>query len=260
MAGIPECTYRFGERYAVTEFIQCQNLAVRDVARSFIADTQDELVSLISTYIRDGYYYPFDGAGNPSASGQLLRYRKGCMSYHFKVCRDYVWALPCEVINTRCGYCAETANLATSILIACGIPNSWTVLGEVRTARENQLLGYHAWTECPFSGSQYVMETTVDEEGVSILAPAASAYDRMSELAQKVNIYYLPQSRYNASEYIGEGPLGEMMVQLMGKPANRVLLFGIERTLREKPSSLLREHLLEERLLKKLLLEAYRRM
>lgn len=259
---IPEVTWRWGERYLVTEFIQHRNVAVREIANSLptFTNNPDEFVLAASVHIRDGYYYPLDDAGNPSTSGQLLRYRKGLMKYHFKKCVDYAWALPCEVINTKCGYCAETANLATSILIAGKIPNSWVVLGEIRTAKDNRLLGYHAWTECPYLGSQYVMETTIDKEDVNILLPISSAYDRISEWAQKSDLYYVPQSRYNADEYIGEGPLGGMMIQLIGLPAKRVLLFGINRTLQEKPKRLRTEYLQEAKLMKQLLLEAYRGM
>lgn len=264
---IPQVPWRYGERYLVTEFIQHQNVAVREIAgalpnkgaispvRTF---TQDDFVLAASIHIRDGYYYPLDSAGNPSASGQLLRYKKGFMSYHFKKCEDYVWALPCEVINTKCGYCAETANLATSLLIAGGIPNSWVVLGEVRTAKDDRLLGYHAWTECPYLGVQNSMETTVDEEGVNILLPISSAYDRHSQWAQNKNLYYVPQSRYNAGEYIGEGPLGGMMVELMGLPAKRMLISGFDRTIKVRRKTLQRELLQEARLIKRLLLEAYR--
>ena len=263
MFDIPEVPWRFGERYLVTEFIQHQNVAVKEIANSlqiwpYNASNQDKFVEAASVHIRDAYFYPLDDAGNPSTSGQLLRYRKGFMKYHFKKCEDYVWALPVEVINTKCGYCAETANLATSILIAGGIPNSWVVLGEVRTAKDDRLLGYHAWSETQYSGSQHVMETTVDEEGVNILAPISAAYNRQSAWAQGSNLYYHPQSRYHANEYIGEGPLGGMMVQLMGLPAKRVLLFGIDKTLREKSKRLLKEHLQEDRLIRQLLLEAYR--
>lgn len=258
MDKIPEVSWRWGERYLVTEFIQHQNVAVKEIASSLPANNQDEFVLAASVHIRDSYYYPLDDAGNPSTSGQLLRYHKGFMSYHFKRCESYVWGLPVEVINTKAGYCAETANLATSILIARGIPNSWVVLGEVRTAKDDRLLGYHAWTECPFSGAQHAMETTVDEKDVNILAPISSAYDRQSQWAQNANLYYLPQSRYNASEYIGEGPLGGMMVQLMGLPAKRVLLFGFDKTIKEKQKRLQAEYLQEARLIKRLLLEAYR--
>lgn len=264
MPEIPECPWRFGERYLVTEFVQHQNVAVKEIANSlqtapYNADNQNQFVLAASVHIRDDYFYPLDDAGNPSTSGQLLRYRKGFMKYHFKVCEAYIWGLPCEVINTKCGYCAETANLATSILIAGGIPNSWVILGEVRTAKEDRLLGYHAWSETPFTGAQHVMETTVDQKGVNILAPISSAYDRQSEWAQNANLYYRPQSRYNNSEYIGEGPLAGMMVQLIGLPAKRVLLLGIDKTLREKPRKLLKEHLQEDRLIRQLLLEAYGR-
>lgn len=260
MSNIPEVPWRFGERYLVTEFIQHQNAAVKEIADSLPSNNQDEFVLETSVHIRDSYYYPLDDARNPSTSGQLLRYRKGFMSYHFKKCESYVWALPCEVINTGCGYCAETANLATSILIAGSIPDSWVVLGEVKTAKDDRLLGYHAWTSCPYAGSQHVMETTVDEKDVNILLPISSAYDRRSQWAQNANLYYFPQSRYNATEYLGEGPLGGMMVQLIGLPAKRVLLLGMDETVKEKPKRLQREFIQEARLIKRLLLEAYRGM
>lgn len=267
MPDIPEVPWRFGERYLVTEFIQSKNIAIMEQAKNLYDSNQDVFVRKIADWVRDCFYYPLDNAGNPSTSGQILRYQKGLMAYHFKKCSAYVWALPCEVMNTKCGYCAETANLATAILIAGGIPNSWVVLGEVRTAKDDRLLGYHAWTECPLSGVQNAMETTVDEAVVNILAPAPEVYNRNSEWAQKANLYYVPQSRYNASEYLGEGPLGGMMVQLMGLPAKRVLLFvgiyknlqeGILRTLQENPKKLCKEYLQESRIIKQLLLEAYR--
>ncbi len=180
--------------------------------------------------------------------------------------KGFVYNLEVEHDHSYCGRgiifhnCAETANLATSLLIAGDIPNSWVVLGEVRTAKDDRLLGYHAWSECPYLGSQHVMETTVDEKDVNILAPISSAYDRQSQWAQNANLYYLPQSRYNASEYIGEGPLGGMMVKLMGLPAKRVLLFGFDKTIKEKRKRLQAEYIQEARLIKRLLLEAYRGM
>jgi hypothetical protein len=154
--------------------------------------------------------------------------------------------------------CAETANLATSILIAGGIPDSWVVLGEVRTAKDDRLLGYHAWSKTLYQGVPHIMETTVDEKGINILIPESLAYDRQSQWAQNANLYYFPQSRYNEKEYIGEGPLGGMMVRLMGLPAKRVLLMGIDKTVCIKPKKLQREYLQEARLIRALLLEAYR--
>lgn len=261
---IPTVPWRWGEKYKVTEFIQNNNQAILEIA-SYIKEedkSPDDIVLNLSHYIRDNFFYPLNNIGNPSTSGSLLRYRFSLCKFHFKKSEDYIWGLPCEIVNYSCGYCAETANLATSILIAIGIPNSWVVLGEIRRAKDNSLLGYHAWVECPYQGKQHVMETTVDEKDVNILSPTSSAYQRCSDWAIQNNIYYIPQSRYNESEYVGEGPLAGNMVFLMGMPAKRVLIMGFDRTVKEqrrKPRKIRSELNQEARIVTRLLLEAYRK-
>lgn len=253
---IPETPWRFGERYLVTDFVQVNNIAIIDMANSLQGDG---FISNVAAWIRDKFYYPLDGSGNPSAQGQLLRHQKGLFSgYHAKKCVYYAWSLPNEILDfTRCGICIDTANLATSVLRVKGI-DAWVTLGDVRDIKSDTLLGRHAWVTLPYEGENYVLETTIHEAGVKNMAKTKDVYDKNSEWAKRGGIYFVYQAKYNEKEFKGEGPLGSEIVELLGLPTHRVLLMGKVRTQREKEGRLLKEWRAEERIITNLLREAYR--
>lgn len=260
MSEIPQVPWRFGEVYEATDFVQCKNIAILEQAAAlFAGGNGDTAIEKVARWIRDEFYYPLDNSGNPSASGQLLRHQKGFLSgYHFKLCVYYAWSLPNEVLGaTKCGICIDTANLVGSVLRAKEV-KAWVTIGDVMAVGSNTLLGRHAWIETPYHGGTYVLETTIHEPGVNNLVPAADVYDSGSSWAQNADLYYVIQAKYNEEEFIGEGPLGAQAIALMGLPANRVLLFGLEATRRNKPRKLYREWRQEEIRKEKLLKEAYR--
>lgn len=260
MSDIPHVPWRFGEDYLATDFVQARNVAVLEQANVlFRGGKEDAFVEKVASWIRDEFYYPLDNSKNPSASGQLLRHQKGALGgYHFKKCVYYAWSLPNEVIGaTKCGICIDTANLAGSVLRAKETKNAWVCIGDVKSVTDDTLLGRHAWVEVPYRGAAYVLETTIHEE-INNLVPAVEVYDKNSPWAQKAGLYYVVQGRYDETEFIGEGPLGAQAVELMGLPANRVLLFGLEATCRQKPRKLYKEWRQEEVQKEKLLREAYR--
>ncbi|GAH35812.1 unnamed protein product, partial [marine sediment metagenome] len=131
MPNVPEVPWRFSERYLATDFVQTKNISILEEAGLLYKQNNGNFVRGVADYIRDNFYYPLDNAGNPSASGQLLRHQKGFMAYHFKNCVYYAWSLPNEVVATGCGICIDTANLATSLLRAKENAETWVVLGDV---------------------------------------------------------------------------------------------------------------------------------
>jgi len=256
---VPEVPWRFGERYLATDFVQSQNIAVKEQADTLYKDSKDEFVEAVAGWVRDNFYYPFDNAGNPSAGGQLSRHQKGLMGHHFKKDVYYMWSLPNEVLGaTKCGICIDTANLVGSILRAKQTENAWVCLGDIRKTKDDTLLGRHAWVEVPYHELTYVMETTVHEPGVNNLIEAPRVYGKDSAWAKEKGLYYVTQGRYNDNKFMGEGSLGAQIVEVMGLPANRVLLFGIEDTLGYKTSRLHKEWRQEQLLKDRLLREAYK--
>ncbi len=140
--------FRFNDKYAVSEFIQSKSFEIQKLAKHLSSYSQDATIRKVSLFIRDGFQYPLDQSKNPSTDGEFARY-KTLLSHRYQAFRYYVWAFPVEVLMSKLGYCAETANLMTSILKACGI-NAYTGLGEVRKTSTDELLGYHAWTVMPY--------------------------------------------------------------------------------------------------------------
>lgn len=258
---IPEVPWRFSERYLVTDFVQVNNVAILEKATSLYSTDNDAFVKEVSDYVRDEFYYPLDNAGNPTASGQLLRHQKGLMSYHFKECVYYAWSLPNEVLITGCGICIDTAHLVVSILRTNKNLNTWVVLGDVLAVDGDTLLGRHAWTTVPYKGDVYILETTIHDAGVKNMIKASEVYDKTSDWAQRNGLYYSVQAKYNESEFVGEGPLGDSMIWLMGLPAKRVLLFGVDNVWEQheqKPRMMAKEWRQEELIINRLLNEAYR--
>jgi len=263
MPNVPEVPWRFGERYLVTDFVMAKNAAIMEQAGSLAVVggpiVGDRFVEAAARWIRDEFFYPLDNAGNPSASGQLLRHQKGLLSGHFfKKCVYYMWGLPVETLFTGCGICVDTANLAGSIFRAKGLDGAWVCLGDVRSVKDDTLLGRHSWISVPYHGATYLLETTAHEIGANNLVEASQVYDRVSRWAQSKGLYYVLQARYNEGEFIGEGPLGAQIVEVMGLPAKRVLLFGIDATRSQKPRKLYKEWRQEELIKERLLREAYR--
>lgn len=258
---IPECPWRFGEKYLATDFVTPSNIAIREEADVLHEGTDDDqFIYMASRWVRDNFFYPLDRAGKPSAQGQLLRHHISLTAgYHCKKCVYYAWSLPNEVIGaTKCGICVDTANLAASILRAKTI-DAWVVLGDVLSAKDDTLLGRHAWVMVPVGGVNQVIETTIHEANINNVIEAALVYDKTSWWAQDKGIYYSVQARYNEKEYIGEGPLGGQIMELFFLPAKRVMIFGLNGTRRLKPRKLYKEWRQEERIKTALVAEAYRR-
>jgi len=234
---MPICDYRFGNLEYVTSFVTPHNPDIEDVVAGFRDVVGDDFVKAVANFIGDGFEYPLDNGGNPSTDGQMLRYHKAIFppNYQWKDCRFYVWAYPSEVLQSKLGYCAETANLALSLLLnkihgreisaAPSATNACVALGDVKSSKDNTLLGRHAWIEVPHKGESYVLETTI-HPAANNLATTKGVYNAASDWAQQGGLYYVPRARYNDVVFEGETDI----VTMMGLPAKRVLLFGLPET------------------------------
>jgi len=238
--------YRFGDKYFVTEFIQPDTFEVRNVAKTLRNTSAypyphlspDKEVELVSVFVRQDFTYPLDHSGNPATNGIFKRYRAGWGQYLYNVFKYYVWAFPSEVMNSRYGYCAETANLMTSILRALGL-EAYAAIGEVRKAIDDSLLGYHAWTVTQYLKEEYLDETTIHED-INSLIPTLVAYDHNSDFAQNGGIYYVEHARYNEMGYVGTTQLGKsgIIFSLLGKPQGLLNMHGLEKLQQENPKKL----------------------
>lgn len=250
MENVPIVAYRFGDRYWVTDFVTPGNPDISQVVTGILGDVKgDDFVEKVAVYIRDNFQYPLWN-GNPSCNGQLLRYTQGFLKHGYKSCMFYVWAFPAEVLQSRLGYCAETGNLAESLLV--NKVNSWAVLGDVLSLND-ALLGRHEWVETPYHGDTFVLETTIHTKGANNLATAKSVYDKNSDWAVQGGLYYSPQARFNNKSYEGSN----QFITLMGLPAKRVLLFGLEETQKVKAKQLYKELRKENAIMEKLLRHAW---
>jgi len=147
--------------------------------------------------------------------------------------------------------CAETANLGASLLIRK--VNSCVVLGDVLSTKDDTLLGRHAWNEALYKGETYVLETTIHSKGTNNLTTAKGVYNKDSDWAKQGGVYYSPQARYTDKEYNGSN----QFITLMGLPAKRILLFGLEETQKVKAKKLYKELRKENALLEKMLNSAW---
>lgn len=221
---IPNVDYRFGDKWLITDFITPNHFDIVAAAESLAV--ADDYVQNVAHYVCDNFEYPMN-YGRPCCCGQLVRYRRGFFRYKFRERRRYIWALPCEVMQSGFGFCAETGNLAESLLRAGGKTGAWACLGEVRDLSDN-LLGLHEWVRCSWKHDRYVMETTIHEPGIATMVPASSVYDKNSSFAQKAGIYYVERAYFNEKEYHEPGANGGMsVVKLMSFPPPALLHMGL---------------------------------
>jgi hypothetical protein len=249
MNSIPICSYRWGDRYYVCDFIIPKNPDIQDVVAGFGNVEGDKFVEAVAAYIRDNFQYPLWN-GNPTCDGQLLRYTQGPLKHGFKCCVYYVWAFPPEVIQSKLGYCAETGNLAESLLLSK--VNSFAVLGDVLSTSDI-LLGRHEWVETPYKGEICVLETTIHTMGANTLATTKSVYDKNSDWAKQGGLYYSPKARFNNVIYEGSNEF----ITLMGLPAKRVFLSTLEETQKIKAKKLYKELRKENAIMQALLKQAW---
>lgn len=243
---IPSVDYRFGDRWLVTDFITPMNPDILNVG---LVSAGDELVEKVSAFIRDNFVYPMAG-DMPSADGQLLRYTQGIMKHGFKCCRYYVWAFPAEVLQSKLGYCAETGNLAGSLLVSK--LDAWATLGDVLDLNDT-LLGRHEWVELEYAGQPSILETTIHVAGANNLANQTSVYDKESDWAKQGGLYYRPVAWFNNKKFRGDSSI----IAMMGLPAKRVLLFGLEETQKVKAKQLYKELRKEKVIMERLLRQAW---
>lgn len=227
--------FRFGDRYAVGEFIQSQSYAINQITSSI---PNDQVIQYIVAFVRDEFQYPLDSKGNPSTDGRLIRYHQDGAHYQFNAQKYYIWAFPTEVLISKFGYCAETANLSTSLLRSKNV-NAYTGIGEVRKI-DDTLLGYHAWT---IINDDILQETTMHKGRMNTAIPLKDIYDKNSSFAQTGNVYYVEHGRYNEKEYIGKTPLGQsgIIFQLLGKPHKFLDMYGLPYLNTIKPRKIYRE-------------------
>lgn len=173
--------------------------------------------------------------------------------YNLEVEQDHSYAGKGIIFHN----CAETGNLAESLLV--GKLNSLAVLGDVLSLNDT-LLGRHEWVETPYHTNPYinasdtfVLETTIHTQGANTLASTKSVYDKNSDWAKQGGLYYSPQARFNDKSYEGSN----QFITLMGLPAKRVLLFGLEETQKIKAKQLYKELRKEKAIMGKLLKQAW---
>lgn len=231
---IPSVDYRFNDKWLVTSFVTPKNPDVKDVVTSFGDAQGDEFVEKVAAYIRDNFEYPMAG-DLPLADGQLLRYTNSLFSHKFKECRYYVWAFPAEVLASELGYCAETSNLAESLLLSK--VHALICLGEVRSSKDDSLLGLHAWIETPYKNEAYVFETTIHEKEGNNLVTAKGVYNKDSDWAKVAGLYYIVKGKYDNKKFIGDADI----IAKLSLPAKRVLLFGLEETRKVNAKKLYKE-------------------
>lgn len=251
---IPSIDYRFNDKWLVTSFITPKNPDVENVVAGFGNAEGDEFVEKVASFIRDNFEYPIVNiplvGDMPSADGQLLRYTQGFMKHGFKCCRYYVWAFPAEVLASKLGYCAETGNLAESLLV--DKVDAWATLGDVLDLNDT-LLGRHEWVELEHNNQPSILETTIHNEGANNLATQASVYDKESDWAKQGGLYYRPVAWFNNKKFRGDSSI----VAMMGLPAKRVLLFGLEETQKIRAKRLYKELQREQKIMENLLKQAW---
>lgn len=257
-----EVPWRFGERATTYDFLQVENVAVREEACNMLAPGGDlnRHFESLAKWIRDGFEYPLNSSGQPCAEGVFRYGRQTVCGWHYEKAVNYMWLYPNEVLSFRHGICIDTANLAVTVGICLGL-KALVILGEVRSAKDDQVLGYHAWYQSPYLDEPYVIETTVHEPGSNNIVSTKDAYDKNSAWAQTRGLYYFVQARYNRDGYQELGPLGAKLPLLLGLPAKHAMVYGIQHTMehREKnPRMLARAWRLEEGYLVGLIKEAYK--
>lgn len=249
----PIVNYRFNTLHYITEFITPHNPDIEEIVAGFNNAEGDDLVERVAQHIRDNYEYPFDSAGNPSCDGQIVRYRKNLFppNYRWRCCKLYVWAFPNEVVQSGLGYCAESGNLAESLLIHK--LDAWATLGDVLDL-DDRLLGRHEWVEVPYKGETYIMETTIHENNANNLIKASSIYDKESDWAKQGNLYYSAKGWFNNKEYKGDN----ILAITMNLPAKRLLLNGLMKTNKLKEKQLNKELRHECKIMETLLKQAWK--
>jgi len=247
---VPVVDYRFGNKELITSFITPKNPDVQDIVKA-IGDLQgDDFVWAVSKYIRDNYQYPLVGE-TPSCDGQILRYTEGLLKHKWKCCRYYVWAFPSETAQSFYGFCAETGNLAESILV--NKVDAWAVLGDVLSVKDDSLVGRHMWCEVPLRDNTFILETTIHDKDAGNMVSATSAYGKDSDWAIQGGIYYSAKALFSDKKYKGD----DQFAATMDIPAKRLLLFGLDETRKVKEKQLAKEWRAEQKIKENLIRIAY---
>ena len=227
--------YRFGDKYSVYAFVTPKNPDIVEISRKL------DGIQAIAKFVRDGFTYPLAN-GQPSADGQMVRFKKDFFNYQFKKCVYYMWSFPAECLFQQYGICIDTANVCTSLMRSQKFV-AWTALGEVRSYVEDTLLGSHAWTVIEWLDTEYVDETTIHDADKNPLVLRDNVCDRNSEWAKLAGVYYVEQARYNEKEYHPTGDLGHagIIFRLMGLPTKPVEIYGLENVEKMKPKKVYKE-------------------
>lgn len=217
--------FRFGDKWFTKDFVQPQNPTVIDEYKVMIREykNRDVIVKRVAEYINREYKYPTNVWGRPSPEGKLLRYKLFRGWWRWSRFEEYIWQFPAETIVTRKGICIDTSLLATSLLrhprYFNGVEiDAWVIIGVVLDINDN-ILGYHAWVETPYKGDIWLIETTVHDINVDNMVPIGLAYNKHSDWAQVVGLYYKPIAKFNEIDYREYPTPGEkvMILQVLGK-------------------------------------------
>lgn len=199
--------FRFGDKWSVREFVTPDNPHVREffdreVVGGRDSVSNDEVVESVARVIRDYFYYPLNIFGSPSTEAKLLRYLIiPPFWWKWRRFEPYIWQFPAETIVIGGGVCIDTANLCTSLLRVKRI-DSFTVVGDVRRADTDEIVGYHAWTQTWYKGAWWIIETTIHDPKTNNMALAKDVYDRNGDFAKKTGIYYKPYFSFNEEDVI----------------------------------------------------------
>jgi hypothetical protein len=229
---MPKCPWRFGEECDCRDFITPDNRGVKQLAESLRGKDADETIEKVAAWIVPSITYPVDNKGNPCASAMQRRHQACWLRWGSSIYNPYIWAYPNETLALGRGICIDTSTLFVSLLQALDIP-ARVVLGELRTVKEDVLVGYHAWSKVFYRGDEYSAETTVEEAGRNILFPVGSTYQRYSEWAKSRGVYYVAQDEFDQRDYIANaagGQPGYPILELIGLPVSLVIKEGMCKT------------------------------
>ena len=150
-----------GEACVVTDYIQLNNIVVREAANNIKAAGVNDAIGKVALYVARKIRYALNYKGKPSC----IRHTQ-VFKYHGSIYlvdtgeRFYGWLFPNQTLACGFGICFDTSVLCCSLLRLKGVEAA-VVLGAVVTTRRRKLRGFHAWVEVKDkNGRLLIVETT----------------------------------------------------------------------------------------------------
>lgn len=211
-----------GELNKVTDYIQVQNPAVREIASRIKGRGYNDIVAKCALYVARNVRYAVGQDNNPSAQRVCRIFKYHGPIYLVDKEFAYGWLFPNQLLVAKYGICFDTAALCCTLLRIKGLAAK-VVLGAVLTPHARRLKGFHAWVEVPDKdGTMLVIETTSPRKPTVYLA--SDIYAQPGRLPH----IYDPVCRFDETSWYEDGEKSQSYIEMAMSALRRNITFVVQ--------------------------------